>query len=389
LVESASEDSVEVAKGFVEPLRLVKVSVILPSKDEEETIGVCIDKIKKVFRDYGIDGEIIVADNSEDRTPVIASSMGAKVVTPDGKGYGYAYRYAFDYACGEIIVIGDADDTYDFTEIPKLLEPLERGEADMVIGSRFKGKMEKGAMPWLHRWVGNPVLTWFLNRFYKVGVSDAHSGFRAIRGEALEKLELRMDGMEFASEMIVEAVKKGLRIKEVPISYYRRKNGNSKLSSFSDGWRHLKFMLMFAPNYLFMYPGLFLTLAGLLMMILASLNVYVGFTPGTHSMIAGSLLTILGYQTLFFWVFAGTFEHRSLPKFLTLEKGATIGASVFASGFIWTVKLLLDWMGSGFKSLPPVEQDIACFTLIVIGLQTFFSSFMLSIIAERKKRWTS
>ena len=303
---------------------MVEVSVILPSKNERETIGECINKIKKVFNESRIDGEIVVADNSEDETPVIARNLGAEVITPDGRGYGYAYRYAFKHLkekhgrYPKYVVMGDADDTYDFLEIPKLLEPLRRGEADMVIGSRLKGKIERGAMPWLHRWIGNPLLTWFLNLFYKAGVSDAHSGFRAIKGEALERLELRADGMEFASEMIIEAVRKGLRMKEVPISYYRRRNPNSKLSSFSDGWRHLKFMLVHAPDYLFIYPASIIMLIGVTLMALAFLNVYIGYTPGTHSMIAGSLLTILGYQTLFFGAFARILEHRGLPKFLSL-----------------------------------------------------------------------
>jgi len=374
---------------------MVEVSVVLPSKDERETIGDCINKVRRVFNENHVDGEIIVADNSEDETPMIARKLGAEVITPDGRGYGYAYRYAFKYLkekygrYPKYVVIGDADDTYDFLEIPKLLEPLEKGEADMVIGSRLRGRIERGAMPWLHRWIGNPLLTWFLNLFYKAGVSDAHSGFRAIKGEALEKLELRADGMEFASEMIIEAVRKGLRIREVPISYYRRRNPNSKLSSFSDGWRHLKFMLIHAPDYLFIYPASIIMLMGVILMVLAFLNVHLWYTPGTHSMIAGSLLTILGYQTLFFGAFAKMLEHRNLPKFLTLERGTTIGALIFTAGFIWTAKLLLDWIGSGFKSLPPVEQDIVCLTLIVIGLQTFFSSFMLSIIAEHRKRWAS
>ena len=373
---------------------MTDISVVLPSKNERETIGDCIKKIRKVLNDNQLDGEIVVADNSEDETPMIARKLGAEVITPDGKGYGYAYRYAFKHLkekhgkYPEYIVMGDADDTYDFLEMLKLLEPLRRGEADMVIGSRLKGKIEQGAMPWLHRWIGNPLLTWLLNLFYKAGVSDAHSGFRAIKGEALEKLELRADGMEFASEMIVEAMRKGLRIREVPISYHRRRNPDSKLSSFPDGWRHLKLMLIHTPNHLFIYPASIIMLTGIILMILAFLNVYVGYMPGTHSMIAGSLLTILGYQTLFFGVFTKMLE-QSLPKFLTLEKGVTIGALVFTAGFIWTVKLLLDWMDSGFKSLPPVEQDIICFTLIVVGLQTFFSSFMLSIIAEHRKRWTS
>ncbi|MEM3922327.1 MAG: glycosyltransferase family 2 protein, partial [Nitrososphaerota archaeon] len=233
----------------------VEVSVIIPTLNEEETIGICIEKVMRVFKECNIKGEIIVSDSSNDRTPEIAKSMGAIVVKPDRKGYGYAYMFAFKYAKGKYIVMGDGDDTYDFLEMPKLLEPLMNGNADLVIGSRFKGKIEKGAMPFLHRYIGNPLLTFFFNLFFKMSVSDVHCGFRAIKREALERLELKTDGMEFASEMLLEACKKGLRIEEVPINYYRRKNPVSKLRSFHDGWRHMKFMLLNAPEYLFLYPG--------------------------------------------------------------------------------------------------------------------------------------
>jgi len=372
--------------------RDVEVSVVLPSKNEKETIDICISKIKKVFDSENIAGEIIVADNSIDETPIIAKDRGADVITPDRHGYGYAYRYAFKYLKEKYgkypryVVIGDADNTYDFMEMPKLLKPLIEDEADLVIGSRFKGKIEKGAMPWHHKWIGNPLLTKFLNLFFKAGVSDAHSGFRAIKGEVLEKLDLKTNGMEFASEMIIEAARKGLRIKEVPISYYRRRNEDSKLSSFSDGWRHLKFMLINAPAYLFTYPGLAFLFVGLFLMFSAFLNIGNGFVFGTHSMIAGSLLIIAGYQIVFFGFFANIYERRGLPKFLTLEKGATIGAVMCMFGAVYVLSSLFRWIYSGFKILPSVEQDIMGFTFIVLGLQTFFSSFMLSIISERRNR---
>jgi len=363
----------------------IEVSVVIPTLNEQETIGTCIQKVRQVFEKYGIRGEIIVSDSSTDRTPEIARSLGAIVVKPDRRGYGYAYRFAFKFARGKYIVIGDGDDTYDFSEMYKLLEPLKKGEADLVIGSRFKGRIEKDAMPWLHRWIGNPILTRFLNLFFKAGVSDAHSGFRAIRRDALEKLDLRADGMEFASEMIVEACRKGLRIKEVPINYYRRKKNESKLRSFHDGWRHMKFMLFNAPNWLFTYPGAAIFAIGLVLTISALLKINIGYLPGVHSMIAGSLLIILGYQVLFFGAFSKILGHGDLPKFLTLERGAITGILIFLAGLGWAIKLLSDWIASGFKSLPLVEHDITCFTLIVIGLQTYFSSFMLSIIAEQKK----
>ncbi len=366
--------------------RRVEVSVVLPSRDEEETIEICISKIRNVFEDNRIAGEIIVADNSQDSTPIIATKSGARVITPDRRGYGYAYSYAFKYAKGEIVVLGDADDTYDFMEMPMLLEPLRKGNADLVIGSRFRGKIEEGAMPWHHRWVGNPVLTWFLNLFFKAGVSDAHSGFRAIKKEALEKLDLEAEGMEFASEMIVEAARKGLRIEEVPISYYRRRNGNSKLSSLSDGWRHLKFMLLHAPNYLFVYPGSFLLLAGLFFMLSAFLSLQIGYAPGTRSMIAGSLLTTAGYQIILFGLFASIYRGRGLPRFFSLEKGATMGTLMFLMALAYLVNLLWTWYTRGLGSLPSIENDILAFTLAVLGIQTVFSSFMLSLIAKGKKR---
>jgi glycosyltransferase involved in cell wall biosynthesis len=366
--------------------KIVEVSVVLPSKNEEETIEICINKIKKVFEDSSIVGEIIVADNSQDETPFIANKLGAKVVTPDRGGYGYAYTYAFKHVKGRYVVIGDADDTYDFLEMPILLEPLRKGEADMVLGSRLKGKIEKGAMPWLHRQIGNPVLTWFLNLFFKAGISDAHSGFRAFTKEALEELEFDSDGMEFASEMVMEAAKKGLKIKEVPISYHKRRNGNSKLSSYSDGWRHLKFMLLHAPNFLFLYPGLFILLTGFFWSVLAFFNINVGFVLGSYSMIAGSLLTIVGYQIVFFAFFANIYEGKRVPRFLTLERGGLIGVLVFSAGFIYVLGLLLKWASGGYGSLPPLSSSILGYTLITLGTQTFFSSFMLSVIATNKAK---
>jgi len=370
---------------------MVEVTVILPTRNEAETIGSCIQKIKSVFERYGIEGEIIVSDNSDDETPQIARALGAIVVTPDKLGYGYAYIYAFNYARGKYIVIGDADDTYDFGEMPKLLKPLMNGEADLVIGSRLKGEIKKGAMPWLHRYIGNPILTSFLNRFYKVKVSDAHSGFRAIAKEALEKMKLRSRGMEFASEMIIEAKRLGLRIKEVPITYYPRKSGSSKLRSFADGWRHLRFMLIYTPTYLYFIPGSILGLFGIAMILFAYLQIYVGYSPGFHSMILGSLSILVGYQILFLGLFAKLYGVSSgisnpdrithlIMKKLSLEKGVIIGLGVFFTGFLYALYLVISWIGSGFKVLPLRGESIIAFTLIIIGIQTIFNSFFLSMM---------
>ena len=373
---------------------MVEVSVIIPTLNEAGTIGTCIKKVKTVFRQYKIDGEIIVADNSSDDTPKIAKSLGAKVVVPDRKGYGYAYLYGFKHAKGKYIVMGDGDNTYDFLEMPRLLEPLMKDEADLVIGSRFRGEIKKGAMPWLHRYIGNPILTGFLNLFFKARISDAHCGFRAIKKDALEKMRLRSHGMEFASEMVIEALRRKLRIKEVPVTYYRRESGASKLSSFSDGWRHLKFMLIYAPTYLYLFPALILCLLGASTMLISFFRVYIGYTPGFHSMIAGSLLVIAGYQVMFLGLFAkiygvhaDLFDADRFTKFIlkhiSLEKGATIGAAIFMVGFTYSVYLVARWMGSGFAILPLKEEDIIAFTLLVLGLETIFNSFFLSMLSSR------
>jgi len=379
---------------------MVEVSVIIPAKNEEKTIGRCIEKVKKVFRDYEIDGEIIVSDSSTDRTPEIAQALGAKVVKPDKKGYGYAYIYAFKFAKGKYIVIGDADDTYDFLEMPKLLEPLKKGEADLVLGSRFKGKILPKAMPWLHKYIGNPLLTRILNFLFKAKVSDAHSGFRAFTREALKKMELRSHGMEFASEMIIEAVRRGLRIKEVPITYYPRE-GESKLSSFSDGWRHLRFMLLQTPRYLFYLPGIIMFLFGLsvtLAMSLSELTLF-GIHFGLHTMIAAAFLSLAGYQLIFMGLFSAVYARslgmveydkttRFITNILTLERGLLIGIFLMSFGLTYIVLLVKQWIDSGFKHLPVFNQDIFGFTIFILGLQTIFFSFFLSLVVEGYKNYS-
>ncbi|MBI1923313.1 glycosyltransferase [Candidatus Poribacteria bacterium] len=220
------------------------VSVIMPCLNEEATIGVCIQKVWRAFKTHHINGEVIVADNgSTDASVAIAQSLGARAVHQPCRGYGAAYQAGIAAARGKSIIIGDSDDTYDFSEIDRFLQPLGKGY-HFVIGSRFRGEIRPGAMPWLHRYIGNPLLTGMLNLLFKAGVSDAHCGMRAFTREAYEKMTLKTTGMEFASEMVVKAAKVGLRIAEVPITYYPRK-GESKLHPFRDAWRHLRFLLLF------------------------------------------------------------------------------------------------------------------------------------------------
>ena len=367
------------------------LSVVMPTLNEEDGIAECVRRIETAFWELDVDGEIIVSDSSTDRTPEIAREMGAVVVTPDKPGYGYAYRYAFRHARGEYIAIGDADTTYDFEELPKLFELVTEGEADIAMGSRLAGEIKPGAMPPLHQHVGNPLLTKFLNVFYGVGVSDAHSGFRVISREALDSLSLTSDGMEFASEMIMAAGAEELRIAEVPITYYERE-GEATLDSFEDGWRHVRFMLLNTPGHLFSLPGIALSTLGTAVMVAAFLGIGVGgFVPGIHSMIAGSLLLIVGYQVAGLGLFAGitgnpiTSPNDPLTEWVveraTLERGATLGGSVFTVGGVYALYLTIQWLESG--SLPLLLSDVLAFTAIVLGLQTVFFSLFMSAIAER------
>lgn len=369
------------------------LSVIMPTLDEEQGVRECIERIKRAVETLGISAEVIISDSSTDRTPEIAQELGAIVLEPDEKGYGYAYRYAFEHARGQYIAIGDADTTYDFRDLPRLLDPVAFGSADMAMGDRLGGSIESGAMPALHQYVGNPLLTKFLNVFYGAGVNDSHSGFRVISRDALDRLELTSDGMEFASEMIMKAGAEGLLIEEVPITYHERE-GEATLSSFRDGWRHIKFMLTNAPGWLFSTPGLILGVVGTLLMTVSLFDVTPGAVVfGVHSMIAGSLLTIVGHQALYLGVFATVAGNPiSRPRDrvtawiierIDAERGTVLGLSVATMGSVYAVYLLARWVSSGFTELPLVESDIAAFTAIVLGVQTVFYSLFRDVIGDR------
>jgi glycosyltransferase involved in cell wall biosynthesis len=368
------------------------LSVVMPTMNEEAGIEKCFDRIEEAVLELGVSAEVIVSDDSTDRTPDIARDRGGIVVEPDREGYGYAYRYAFERARGEYIVMGDADTTYDFSEIPRLLEHLQAEDADIVMGSRLEGEIEDGAMPPLHQYVGNPLLTAFLNAFYDAEVSDAHSGFRVFRRDILDELGLETTGMEFASEMIMEAGARDLDIEEVPIVYHERE-GEETLDSFRDGWRHVRFMLVNAPGYLFSVPGLLLGVFGLLIMTVAWSGVTVGgVSLGINSMIAGSLLTIVGYQIGSLGIFATVASDpiqkpadsvtRALTEQVSLERGATLGLVMFGLGALTAGGLVYRWAANGFISLGFTKAALGAFTAIVIGLQTVFSSFFLSTIAD-------
>jgi glycosyltransferase involved in cell wall biosynthesis len=370
------------------------LSIVMPTLNEEAGITECLERAKTAIAELELPAEIILSDSSTDRTPEIGASMGATVVEPDAPGYGYAYRYAFERARGDYIVMGDADTTYDFESIPRLLRHLEKTEADIVMGSRLEGEIKPGSMPALHQYVGNPLLTKFLNLFYDAGVSDAHSGFRVIRREALETMDCSTDGMEFASEMIMEAGARDLDIEELPIVYHERE-GEETLDSFRDGWRHVRFMLVNAPGYLFSVPGVIAGVVGVSLMALAYGDFSIaGTTFGLHTMIFGSLLTIMGFQIANFGILA-TVAGDPIRKptdpvtnwivdHISLERGTTAGVVVFLCGAAYATLLVIRWLASGLGTLSFTLVSLLAFTAIIVGGLIVFSSFFMSVLAETR-----
>lgn len=334
----------------------------------------------------GLEGEIIVVDNSTDDTPIIAKSHGATVVVPNKLGYGNAYLYGFKQATGKYIVLMDGDLTYDPREIDNLISGLLNDSADLVLGTRLKGDIKPGAMSALHRYIGNPFLTWTLNKLFATEVSDAHCGMRAITRDALDRLNLNACGMEFASEMVIEAALKNLRIAEVPITYYPRK-GKSKLSSFSDGWRHLRFMMLYRPVPFLMIPGVVALIIGLALSTAVSLYEQ----NRMHSLILGSLLLVIGYQMLLaglyfaaFGVAYGVSSSSNLIKkimsYHSLEKELLLGILLLAFGVILGAEVLLGWRASGFGGLYQTQNAMMALILSILGIQTIFSGMFLSLL---------
>ena len=366
-----------------------EVSVVIPSLDEEGTIGRCIEKVKQVFNENHIEGEVIIADNSTDKTAKIAKSLGATVITPERKGYGNAYLAGLSHAKGDFIVIADSDGTYDLSEMPKFLAPLIKGDADFVIGNRLGGEILKGAMPWHHRYIGNPILTNILNWLFKIEISDAHCGMRAFTKEAYEKMDLRTGGMEFASEMIIEGARKNLRIKEVPITYYPRISP-SKLRSFSDGWRHLRFMMLYKPIPFLFIPGVLIFLLGVLLSLTILIRGNVE-TSHMHSLIFGGILTIIGFQTIATGIYITAYAAvhglcekegfiKKLLDYHSLEKELIIGAALLLIGVAMGMKVVLTWIRIGFGSLSEIENAVIAMLLAAIGIQVIFTAIFLSVL---------
>jgi hypothetical protein len=384
---------------------MIEVTIVMPCLNEAETLADCIAAARRGLSAAGVEGEILIADNgSTDGSQDIARKLGARVVDVPKKGYGHALRYGMEAAKGKFLIMGDSDRSYDFGEIKPFVEKLRAG-ADLVMGCRMPsggGKIIPGAMPWKHRWIGNPALTFIGRLLFRCPAHDFHCGLRALTTQAFEKMDLRTTGMEFASEMVIKAALRGLRIEEVPITLH--KDGRSRpphLRSWRDGWRHLRFMLLFSPRWLLLYPGIFLFAlsAGVFTRLLAGPITLAGVRFDLNSLDISGITLLFGYQMILLACFVRIFAYTRgfLPPnhilsrafgFFTLEKGLLSGLAITLAGIALIGITLADWAARGFGDLDPLANTrpvIAGRTLISIGLQTFIFSLVFSYLGLDEK----
>jgi len=372
----------------------LEVSVVIPCLDEAGSIEKCVSRALSAIADGDYRGEVIVVDNgSTDGSGQIAAAAGARVVDEPRRGYGNAYLAGLAAADGTYIVMLDADLTYDIAELPRFIEQLEDG-GELVLGNRLEG-IQPGAMPWLHRYVGNPLLTGLLNRLFGTEVKDAHCGMRALRRDLLPDLDLRTGGMELASEMVIRAAKVGHDIRQLPVAYHPRA-GESKLSAWRDGWRHLRFLLVHSPFHLFVVPGAIMATIGALVMatVLTQLSLF-GRAWDLHALIAGSLFVIVGVQVVALGLCAHAYGVYNLgdsdPRFerlqgrFKLEHGLLAGGTLVVAGVALGGILMGIWVNRGFGALSEERLAIVAATLVTVGVQVFFTSFLLSILGLRRR----
>ena len=382
--------------------RELELSIVMPCLNEAETLEVCISKAQASLDALGVAGEIIIADNgSTDGSQMIAAEMGARVVSVATKGYGSAIRGGVAAALGKYIIMGDADDSYDFADIEPFLAKLRAGY-DLVMGNRFKGGIESNAMPLLHRYLGNPVLTTTGQLLFRSPCSDSHCGLRGFRKAAIERLDLRTTGMEFASEMVVKATLYDLKIVEVPTKLARDgRTRDPHLRSWRDGWRHLRFMLLYSPRWLFLYPGLLLMLLGTLVggWLLAGPKHLGGITFDVDTLLYSAMAIVIGFQMVVFAVFTKVFATTQglLPddprlsklfRYVSLETGLAVGSLLFVAGFAMSIYAVTSWRARLYGPLDPsqiLRVVIPAVTLIMLGLQTVLSSFFLSILVLKRQ----
>jgi glycosyltransferase involved in cell wall biosynthesis len=372
------------------------LSVVMPCLNEEEAIGVCIEKIQKTFAQANINGEIIVCDNgSTDNSVVIAKNVGARVVHQPKRGYGHAYLTGFASARGLYLIMGDADDTYDFGLIPEFLDKLINEGSDFVTGSRYlKGGSKP--IPFLHRCFGNPLLTALLNKLFGTAYTDVYCGLRGFSRQAYDRIQPVSPGMEFNLELAINAGLAGLKISEVPIQLHPRK-GTSKLRTFRDGWRSLRMMLLYCPNKVFLWPGFIFLTTGLSIHLMALLGlVQYGIEQvGTVSGILATIFSVVGFEILSLGLHAKTYSWsrrfdkdnpilEKFYKFFKLETGLILGTGMIVSGSLILVSLIMEWLHSKVVPLPHLEWVSLSATLIIIGFSTFFSSLFISSMSIKE-----
>lgn len=385
-----------------ELLQPIELSIVMPCLNEAETLATCIQKAQEMLNKHKIAGEIIIADNgSTDDSPKIANRLGARVIYINEKGYGNALMGGINAAHGKYIIMGDADDSYDFTDLSLFIEMLRNGY-DLVMGNRFKGGIKQGAMPLLHKYIGNPILTGMGRLFFRSPCGDFHCGLRGFKKDAIMQLNLRSTGMEFASEMIVKATLLGLRICEVPTTLSPDgRNRPPHLRSWHDGWRHLRFLLLYSPRWLFLYPGIILIFLGLTigLSVLPGPLTIGSVTLDVHTLLMASLAILCGYQSIIFAICAKIFaitegllpENRHLNvlfKFVNLERGLLLGGAIMLAGMVLITATIIQWQQVSFGSLNytyTMRFVIPGATLITLGFQTILSSFFLSILGLKRK----
>lgn len=368
----------------------MEVSVIMPCLNEEKTIGRCVRKALGVLHENNIEGEVIVSDNgSTDGSVNIARAEGARIVLQNLKGYGRAYQSGMSDAKGKYIIIGDSDDTYDFQCILKFIEPLKEGY-EFVNGSRIKGRIHDGAMPFLHRYVGNPMLSSIINLIFKTGFSDVYCGMKSFTRSAYMRLNPVSPGMEYALELVINASILGLKRTEVPVDLSLRK-GKSKLRTFRDGWRSLRFIMIYLPDYLFLVPGGLIFFMGFIGMLLLAKGpfTFLNHTFDFHALIFSSMSVLLGFQLINFGFFAKSYALtegfltkstflRNFYQYFDLKKGVLLGSILVISGTFLSFLIIKKWFSLG--AVNEERQELLALTVIIIGVQTIFSSILISLI---------
>lgn len=396
-VSAASRDASPLGVPGSQSADELELSIVMPCLNEARTLGTCLRKAMGFLRDYGIHGEVIVADNgSIDGSQELARDLGARVIAIADRGYGAALAGGIAAARGRSVIMGDSDDSYDFSDMMPIVEKLREGY-DLVMGNRFRGGIEPGAMPPLHRYFGNPGLTAIGRIFFKSGCRDFYCGQRGFRKSAVEAMDLRATGMEFALEMIVKATMMGLRVTEVPVRL--SKDGRDRpphLRSWRDGWRSLRFFLLYSPRWLFLYPGMLLMLLGATAgaWLMPGARQVGGVTLDVHTLLYCAGAIIVGFQLVVFSVFAKTIavatglhpRSQKLDRLLArapLEVGLLIGIGLALAGLAASVYATFQWADEGFGNLDPfrvMRIGIPAVLLLVLGLQTIFSSFILSLL---------